>query len=124
MTQFEQMLIDKGYIKYIFNCKTMKYEIAKGHVISTMQNLDYRYFHKSDINKQNEICFGLNEYGKPATLISPRPRIKVKRTVNGKQSIQNELFDDSMNIVLKNYSNEYIFNAMYDKSIIIEVDLI
>jgi hypothetical protein len=38
VTQFEQMLLDKGYIKHILNCKTMKFEMAKGHTISTMVN--------------------------------------------------------------------------------------
>ena len=48
MTRFEQQLIDKGYLKFILNCKTMKFEIAKGHTISSMVNLDHRYFLKSD----------------------------------------------------------------------------
>ena len=48
MTQFEQMLLNKGYIKHILNCKTMKYELARGHNISTLVNLDHRYFHRDD----------------------------------------------------------------------------
>lgn len=143
MTQFEQMLLEKGYIKYIFNCKTMKYEIAKGHVISTMVNLDHRYFHNTDKNilqkiangksvmeedftwedRKGEICFGLNESGKPPTLISPRPRIEIKRIKDGKEVIENEIRDDSMNIVLKYISHEEIFKAMYDKSICLKIDL-
>ena len=95
MTQFEQMLLDKGYIKHILNCKTMKFEVAKGHTISTMANLNYRYINETDTNllskiadgksvidkyftcedRNGEICFGLREIGKPHTLINPRPRI-------------------------------------------------
>lgn len=143
MTQFEQMLLDKGYIKYILNCKTMKFEVAKGHTISTMVNLDHRYFHNTDENilqkiaigksvteddftledRRLEICFGLNESGKHPTLISPRPRIEVKRIKNGKKVIENEQFDDSMNVVLKHFSHEEIFKAMYDSDIVIKIDL-
>lgn len=143
MTQFEQMLLDKGYIKHILNCETMKFEIAKGHTISTMVNLDHRYFHKTDENvlqkiaigksvmeedftwedRKGEICFGLHEVGKPPTLISPRPRIEVTRIRDGKEVIENEQYDDSMNVVLKDVSHEEILKAMYDKSIVIKIDL-
>ena len=143
MTQFEQMLLDKGYIKYILNCKTMKFEVAKEHTISTMVNIDHRYFHKSDTNilnkiqigksvmdndftwddRKGEICFGLHEVGKPPTLISPRPKIEVKRIKDGKEIVQDEQFDDSMNLVLKDIAHEEIFKAMYDKSIVIKIDL-
>jgi len=142
MTQFEQMLLDKGYIKHILNCKTMKFEIAKGHTISTMVNLDHRYFHNTDTNilqkitsgksvmdedftwedRKGEVCFGLHEAGKPSTLISPRPRIRVKRIKDGKEVIENEQWDDSMNVVLKDIPHEEIFKAMYDKSICFEID--
>jgi hypothetical protein len=143
MTQFEQMLLDKGYIKYILNCKTMKFEIPKRHTISTMVNLDHRYFHNTDTNilqkiessksvmeedftwedRKGEICFGLSEAGKPPTLISPRPQIKIKRIKEGKQVIENEQLDDSMNLVLQIIPHEEIFKAMYDKSICFEIDL-
>jgi hypothetical protein len=143
MTQFEQMLLDKGYIKYILNCKTMKFEVAKGHTISSMVNLDHRYFHNTDTNilqkiesgksvmekdftwedRKGEICFGLNEVGKPPTLISPRPRIEIKRIKNDCVVIENEQYDNSMNIVLKEILNDKIFKAMYDRDIIIKIDL-
>lgn len=136
MTNFEQKLLDNGYIKFVLNCKTMKYEEPNGHTISTMNNLDHRYFHKDDKvldkiragksvmdkdftweDRKNEIIFGLHEKGKPTTLISPRPRIEVKRYVDGKLVLtQNEDFDDSMNYVLDNYSPEEVFEAMYDKN--------
>ena len=143
MTQCEQMLLDKGYIKHILNCKTMKFETAKRHTISTMVNINHRYFHKTDENilqkiangesvmeedftwedRKGEICFGIHERGKPPTLISPRPRIEVKRIKDSKEVIENEQYDDSMNVVLKYIPHEEIFKAMYDKSIIIRIDL-
>ena len=110
MTKFEQMLVEKGYIKYILNFKTMKFETAKGHTISTMVNLDHRYFHNTDTNilqkiasgksvmeedftwkdRKGEICFGLHEVGKPPPLISPRPLIEVKRIKEGKEVVEKE----------------------------------
>lgn len=143
MTQFEQMLLDKGYIKHILNCKTMKFEIAIGHTISTMVNLDHVYFHNTDENvlqkiasgksvmaedftledRKGEICFGLSERDKPPTLISPRPRIEVIRIRDGKEVIENEQYDDSMNIVLACISHEVVFRAMYEKRIVFKIDL-
>ena len=143
MTNFEQMLLDIGYIKYILNHKTMKYELAKGHVTSSALNLDHRYFHKTDLivlskiesgksitdedftweDRKGEICFGIHEDNKPATLISPRPRINIKKIIEGKEEDIDELMDDSMNIVLKEISHEEIFKAMYDKTHLFEFDL-
>jgi len=147
MTNFENMLIDKGYIKHILNCKTMKYETANNHVISTMVNLDHRYIHKTDevLLKKTEqgksvieddftfedrkgvICFGLNEANKPPTLINPRPKIRVKRErdFNGKKTIlmEDERFDDSMNLALSKEEPEQIFKALFDSSIFFNYDL-
>jgi hypothetical protein len=142
MTRFEQMLLDKGYLKYVINCKTMRYEVAKGHIISTIMNIDHRYIHKTDMiflqkannlsvmdesftweDRKGEICFGLHEAGKPPTLIFPRPRIEVKRIINGKEVIENEQLDNSINVVLNNIPHEEIFKAMWDKSICFKIDL-
>ena len=143
MTRFEQMLLDKGYIKHNLNCKTMRFERAKGHTISNMVNLDHRYFHNTDENilhkiaigksvieedltfqdRKGEICFGLHEVGKPPTLISPRPRIEVKRIKEDKEVLENEQYDDSMNVVLRDIPHNEILKAMFDKSIIIRIDL-
>lgn len=140
---FETYLIGKGYIKHILNCKTMKFEIAKGHTISTMVNLDHRYIHNSDKNlldkiaagksvmdddftwddRKGEIVFGLNEAYKPPTLCCPRPMIIVKRKdKEGNVYFENQQMDDSMNIVLKEISFDQIFEAMFDKSIVFEFD--
>ena len=144
MHGFEKFLIEKGYIQHILNCKTMKYEVPKNHVISTMVNLDHRYIHKTDKvllkkieqcksvmdedftwdDRKGVICFGLHEMNKPSTLINPRPKISVKkdRDLNGEKQIviENENFDDSMNAVLSQEDYETIFKAMYDHSIFFE----
>ncbi len=144
MTKFEQFLLEKGYLKFILNCKTMKYEIAKNHTISTIVNLDHRYFHKTDANilqkisdgktiiagkeisyedRKNEIIFGLSEAYKPPTLRWPRPNIKIKKKINNIEIIENQELDDNMNIVLQKISYDNILSAMYDNSICLEVDL-
>ena len=121
----------------------MKYEKATGHNLSTMTNLNFRYFHHTDKNilqkiankksvmdddftredKKGEICFGLFEKGKPATLISPRPKILAKKEENGKTILKNEISDDVMNIVLQKIDHELILKAMFDKNILIEINI-
>lgn len=147
MTEFENLLIDKGYIKHILNCKTMKYEIANNHAISTMVNTDHRYIHKNDEvilkkieqgksvmdddftfkDRKGVICFGLHEANKPPTLINPRPKISVKRErdFNGEKQIviENENFDDSMNMVLSKEDPEQIFKALFNSSIFFNYNL-
>ena len=147
MTAFENMLIDKGYKKYVLNCKTMKYEPTDKHIISTMVNLDHRYIHETDEvilkkieqgksvmdddftweDRKGVICFGLHEANKPPTLINPRPKISVKRECdfNGEKMvvIEDERFDDSMNLALSKEKPEQIFKALFDDSIFFEYDL-
>ena len=73
MTEFERFLLEKGYIKFILDCKTGKYEIAKGHTISTLVNLDHRYFHNTDKIILEKITKGetvFNTYSSENELIS------------------------------------------------------
>lgn len=135
MTSFEQFLIDKGCIKFVLNLRTKKYEVATNHTLSTLVNLDHRYIHHSDEDllmkiaagksymdedftmeqRKNEIIFGLNERDKPATLIYPRPKMQtgdIPTTCLG---------DDCMNAALQQFSPEEIFQAMYDRSIVLQV---
>lgn len=133
MTNFEKFLIEHGYQKYILNCKTMKYERTDTHTVSTLSNLDHRYFHVSDLpanqnihegkpvtewgegERKGEIVFGLSEFGKPPTLISPRPKIRINRD----GVTLNQTMDDVMNIVLMNFTPERIYDAMYSPNIIL-----
>jgi len=138
MTKFEQMLLDKGYIKCYFDFKTKRYKLAVRHIISTMTNLEHSYFHNTEkeiISKiengkelshdemMTQITFGLNESPKPPTLICPRPNINIVRIRNGEKVIETEFLDDSMNIVLDTISHEEIYKAMFDKSICFNIDL-
>lgn len=134
MTKFESFLINKGYIMFAFDAKEMKYYKPKAYIISTMVNLGHIYIHNSDTNllnkieqgksvmeddftwedRKNEIVFGLHEAGKPTTLISPRPKIRVKR----EDKILTEKQDDAMNIVLSKIPYEEILEKMYNGEII------
>lgn len=135
MTLFEKALINKGYIRFVYDKKTDSYKQVQEFIISSMVNLNHIYFHESDPiiekiksgvklaqmsdkDREKQIIFGLNEYGKPATLIYPRPRIEISRLINGCRYVLKEEHDDNMNYVLMNYSFEEIFTALYDKSII------
>jgi hypothetical protein len=138
MTQFEQNLLYRGYKKFVLDCRKMKFEVPQRHTLSTMVNIDHRYFHETDTvilqkieagvsvkdipyeDRKGEICFGLHEQGKPATLISPRPRIQVKRPGG---VLEHETKDDSMIIALQKFSFEEVFEAMYDQTKILVIDL-
>lgn len=109
MTSFESFLVKKGYVKKVFDFKTMTYKEPKHHIISTMVNLDHRY-----LKDGKEIIFGLNEAGKPPTLIYPRPNIELTR--NGK--IEDNTSDDAMNVVLSKIDHEIIYQSMFNNQVI------
>jgi hypothetical protein len=146
MTGFENYLINNGYIRFALDVKTMKYYKPSEYIVSTMSNLFHSYIHKDDLNllskieaglsvrngitpedRKMEITYGLNEVGKHPTLINPRPRIKVRRfrTYDNVERIviENEIHDDSMNIVLQQVDYKEIYNAMYNRIICFEYDL-
>lgn len=135
LTNFEKLLIDKGYEKYRLNPRTMQFEQTDKHLFSTMGDLDYRYIHKDDPvlekikrgkkvtdddftreDRKNIIAFGLHEYGKPPTLINPRPKIRIAK---GTLEIKIKDIQDNYKIELMNGSyiaeNFYIKNVDSDK---------
>lgn len=61
------------------------------------------------------LCFGLSEYGKPPTLLKPRPGIEIKRIKENKIVIETELNDDSVNIILKMFTPAEILAAIKEK---------
>ena len=139
MTAFEQYLKDKGYIKFVLNMKTRRFEKSTDHAISTMVNLDHRYIHKDDKEflehienntpltdipmdvREREIIFGLREADKPATLIYPRPQIQIFKEEG--QEFINQNYDDAMNIVLSKVDFDTIFEAMFNDNKIIKLRL-
>jgi len=110
MTSFEQMLLDKGYLKYSNNPKTKELELDNSDFFSTMGVLEYTYIHP--ITKR-KVVFGLSEKGKPPTLIYPRLNIMVFR----KGELITEVRDDAVNTALLKFDNEYIYNACFDSKI-------
>jgi hypothetical protein len=119
MIKFEEYLISRGYEQFAFSFDKGYYK-PKTYIISSMVNLGHIYIHP---DKQEKILIGLHEKDKPVTLISPRPRIEVKRLIDDKVVIFNEWYDDEMNVVLRKVDFDLIYNAMYEKDIIIKVDL-
>lgn len=59
--------------------------------------------------------FGLSEYKKPHTLITPRPKITFHR---GKETLC-EKYDDSINFVLSNVSPADILDAILNEKTIV-----
>lgn len=133
MTKFEEFLISKGYVRHSISKKKGKYVIEEStgkHVFSTMGDIFYSYIHPEvDLfpdhvdNWFRRIDVGLHEVGKPATLISPRPRIRVSRSEEQEEYMMDESWDDNMNVVLMNVDHEKVYEAMFDRSILLEVKL-
>jgi hypothetical protein len=133
MTNFEEFLINKGYKKYVVKRHLGKIILKKPkkHIISTMVNLDHRYYLEEvegeDIhqlrNQIQPIIFGLHERNKPPTLIYPRPNVRMNVTFNKQTfNVVTSIYgDDSMNKIFKNFSNEKIFEGMFNKNIIFEI---
>ena len=133
------ILEDKGYdrkrCRYNKKAKEWYYTDDDLSVdFSTMVSggIDVRY-----IKGDREIIYGLAEHKKPPTLISPRPRISVKRNrdlfnfdENGNKIkvgsdvwVYNEDYTDSMTLCMQMENHEDILKAMYDDSIIFKYDL-
>lgn len=79
-----------------------------------------------DNDFNNGIVWGLREYGKPPTIIYPRPRILViknSKSNEGSKAFRSESYDDSMNLCLSKENHNDILKAMFDDSILFEYDL-
>lgn len=119
MIKFEEYLVSKGYEQFAFSFDKGYYK-PNSYIISSMVNLGHIYIHP---DKEDKIIIGLHEKHKPVTLITPRPRIELKRLIDEKVVIFNERFDDEMNVVLSKIDFDLIYEAMFNKDIIIKVDL-
>lgn len=139
ITGFESFLIDRGYRRFALDCESGKY--VDPRPISTMVNLNNRYFHESDSIaldgikegrsvfedfgpelRRSEVVFGLNESGKPTTLTHPRPIIIRQFIFVGELCDAIFTDDDDMNFVLSKIPHEEIFEAMYDRRIKFIID--
>lgn len=113
---------DLGFIP--FRYVNGKFVENKINDFSTMINGGLHLIYiKDDI----KIWWGLNELGKPPTLVAPRPKINLKIDTSKYDGIfiRNsicEVFDDAMNVCLKKESPELIYKALFDNSIIFNYD--
>lgn len=95
---------------------------------SSMMVGGLHHYYVKDLDFENAIIFGLSEYGKPPTLVHPRPNIKVKRKVDIfglKDQIreENQSYDDSMNICLSKECHYDILEKIKDKDFVYRYDL-
>ena len=106
MTKFEEYLLEIGYKRYVKK-KDGSLIHSEYHNISTMGDITYFYSRdefKSDRTK--DFIFGLQEYGKPSTLLSPKPIHGVKR---GKSFVTGA---DAMEAILFKYDPSYVYNCI------------
>jgi len=114
MTKFEELLIDKGYKRHsIVLNKNNKVEYVNPttNYYSSMGNVSFMY-----INGDSKIQFGLNEAGKPPTLIYPRPTILKREGDAITAGYSNR--DDYVNRLLQNEDLERIFDSLFNDKII------
>ena len=96
MTSFESYLVENGFIRYRIDTEANTYKQEERYFLSTLGNLNYRYIHKDnsvmmdlidravDITSDEfrtadrglEIIFGLETYGCPPHIVSPKPNVK------------------------------------------------
>lgn len=108
---------DLGYKSYIFRSDKIKdvgikeldlyEEVEYKSFYSSYGPLNYRWI--KDGNIDGQIIYGLNEYGKPPTLIGPKPWSLIMGITD---RLSLPICDDIMNRVLKDYSAEEIYNSI------------
>ena len=114
----EEYLLSIGYKKMVFDTKEMRLKDYGDEILSTLGNLDFRY-----VKGNKTFIWGLHEFSKPPTLVSPRPKIEVKRLdEDGNICLLNESLDDSMNLVLSKYEPKEIYEAI-DSGLCFKFDL-
>jgi hypothetical protein len=116
MKHLLEILKYEGYKEYRYTEKG--FIENKEDYFSTMVNggLAVYYVKNNDFN--NPVIWGLHEFNKPPTLISPRP--KILKYANG--LLYNQEMDDVMNLCLQKELHQDIFKAMFDKSIVFKYE--
>lgn len=84
---------------------------------STMRVGGVSTFWIKDNDFKNAIVWGLNTIGKPPTLITPRPEVKIKK-INQDNEIYylNKYDDDAINYLLSSEDSLIIYNAIVNKN--------
>jgi len=131
MHGFDRYLEGRGYKSFAFNSETGRLEETGSNSISSLGPIGLLYIHSSNeamklVDKGESIkgldikdCFilGLNEGGGSPTLISPRPKIKVKKTCGLVWWLEFEWRDISMALAFENESLEDIYNAAINQDV-------
>ncbi len=119
-------------IQYLMSIGYKPFRYSRGGLVPCANPYDYSTMREGGldvrlIKEDSVFTIGLHEFKKPPTLISPRPRIRIQKTIVvdsvEKDIVINEHDDDAMNFVLKEVECEDIFKAINDKSICFEFDL-
>ena len=119
-------------IQYLMSIGYKPFRYSRSGLVPCANPYDYSTMREGGLDvrliKGDSIfIIGLHEHKKPPTLISPRPRIQIYKTIVvdlvEKDIVINEHDDDAMNVVLKEVECEDIFKAIHDKSICFHFDL-
>jgi hypothetical protein len=114
---FEDFLFSKGYKKYI----KVKGNLQLASNTENISSLGYCTFYYKKDNDNNIIEYGFlpatNEVEPPPFWAHPLPKIIVDGVVKSINNTYLKIHD-----VHKVFSNEAIYNAMYDKTIILNLD--
>ena len=119
-------------IEYLLAIGYKPFRYSRSGLVPCVNPYDYSTMREGGLDvrliKGDSIfTIGLHEFKKPPTLISPRPKILIQKTIVvdsvEKDIVINEIEDDAMNVVLKEVECEDIFKAIHDESICFEFDL-
>ncbi len=119
-------------IQYLMSIGYKPFRYSRSGLVPCANPYDYSTMREGGLDvrliKGDSIfTIGLHEHKKPPTLISPRPKILIQKTIIvdsvKKDIVINEIEDDAMNVVLKEVECEDIFKAIHDQSICFEFDL-
>jgi hypothetical protein len=109
---FERFLHSKGYRLKVYRNRELV--SVKRFTLSLMGDSAAYY-----IKDNQTVIYGLNEKGKPPTLLSPLPQVFVKRETETKSNIH----QSSIEVMFQQESYEQIYEAMFDQSIVFRYDL-
>jgi hypothetical protein len=124
MTAFEKYLLDKGFKPYdrqFINNKCVDVPCDGESNFSSLGKL-YNVWQKDGI----EIKFGGSEKGKPPTLVSPRPNVIHKNAyLDDNGNVYDVILpirdDDRMNIMLKEYPFDVIYESLIKREIFFDI---
>jgi len=124
MKHLLEIITEKGYKPYRYNGKNYILDNNPNNFSSVIVGGTAVFYVKDD-DFENPIIWGLQEMGKPPTLIKPRFNVSLKRTnpTNRCVEIINGMYNDAIDYVLKNNCHLFLFDNLYNKKLYFEFDL-